>query len=115
LSALIYKIVPAEIWRQAESDGVFHGAGIDLADGFIHLSTAQQTRRTAELYFAGQTGLALIAVDAEALGAALRYEPSRDGALFPHLYGPLPLAAVEATYALTLDGQGQFIFPEEIP
>lgn len=115
MTELIYKIVPAEIWRQAESDGVFAGAGIDLADGFIHLSTARQTRRTAELYFTGQTGLALIAIDAAALGAALRFEPSRDGALFPHLYGPLPLAAVEATYALTLDGEGRFIFPEEIP
>jgi uncharacterized protein (DUF952 family) len=115
VTELIYKIVPAEIWRQAENAGVFTGAGIDLADGFIHLSTAQQTRRTAELYFAGQIGLALIAIDAEALGPALRYELSRDGALFPHLYGPLPLAAVKATYALTLDVEGAFIFPEEIP
>lgn len=115
MTELIYKIVPAEIWRQAESAGVFHGAGIDLADGFIHLSTAAQTRRTAELYFTGQTGLALIAIDAAALGTALRYESSRDGALFPHLYGPLPLAAVNATYPLTLGVEGQFTFPEEIP
>lgn len=114
MTELIYKIAPADIWRQAEGAGVFDGAGIDLADGFIHLSTAAQTRRTAELYFNGQTGLALIAIDAKALGAALRYEPSRDGALFPHLYGPLPLTAVKATYALTLDAQGHFIFPEEI-
>jgi uncharacterized protein (DUF952 family) len=115
MSALIYKIVPAEIWRRAEGEGVFTGAGIDLADGFIHLSTAAQTRRTADLYFRGQTGLALIAIDADALGSALRYEPSRDGALFPHLYGPLPLSAVKASYALTSDAEGAFIFPEEIP
>ncbi|MDH6265661.1 uncharacterized protein (DUF952 family) [Rhizobium sp. SG_E_25_P2] len=115
MTELIYKIVPAETWRQAESAGVFAGAGIDLADGFIHLSTAQQTRRTAELYFTGQTGLALVAIDTEALGPALRYEASRDGALFPHLYGPLPLSAVRATYALTLDAEGQFIFPEDMP
>jgi uncharacterized protein (DUF952 family) len=91
---LIYKIAPASLWRQALDKGRFEGAPIDIADGFIHFSTAAQAEETAEKYFAGKADLLLIAVDAAALGDALRYEPSRGGALFPHLYGPLPLDAV---------------------
>lgn len=90
----IYKIVPAKLWRQAESDGTFNGAGIDLVDGFIHLSTGEQVAKTAQLYFAGVEDLLLVAVDAHALGDALVFEPSRDGALFPHLYGALELSSV---------------------
>jgi uncharacterized protein (DUF952 family) len=92
--ALIYKIVAAEEWRAAEAAGAFLGAAVDRADGYIHFSTAAQARETAAKWFAGRGDLALVAVDADALGAALRWEKARGGALFPHLYGPLPLAAV---------------------
>lgn len=86
---LIYKICPEPLWRAAEDAGVFLGAAVDLADGFIHFSTGEQVRETAHRHFAGQTDLLLIAYDAAGLGPALRWEPSRGGALFPHLHGPL--------------------------
>lgn len=90
----IFKIVPAALWREAEEAGVFTGSPVDLRDGFIHFSTAEQLQETAEKHFAGQTGLLLVAVDADQL--AVRWEPSRGGALFPHLYGDLPLSAVQS-------------------
>jgi uncharacterized protein (DUF952 family) len=92
--ALIYKILRAVEWRDAERDGVFRGSPDDKRDGFIHFSTAEQTFGTYEKYFPGQSGLVLAAIDLDALGAALKWEPSRGGALFPHLYGDLPLSAV---------------------
>jgi uncharacterized protein (DUF952 family) len=88
----IYKIVPEAMWRAAEASGLFAGAPVDLKDGFIHFSTAAQARETAARHFAGQDGLLLAAFDADALGAALRWEVSRGGALFPHLYAALPTA-----------------------
>jgi uncharacterized protein (DUF952 family) len=91
---LVYKIAPRPLWEAAEEAGVFAGAPVDLADGYIHFSTAEQAPETAQKHFAGQDDLLLIAVDAAALGDALKWEPSRGGALFPHLYGPLPLSAV---------------------
>jgi uncharacterized protein (DUF952 family) len=91
----IYKICPAALWRGAERDGVFRGAPVDRTDGFIHCSDASQLAETARRHFAGQTDLVLVSIDADALGPALRWEPSRGGALFPHLYGDLPLSAVE--------------------
>jgi uncharacterized protein (DUF952 family) len=94
IPTVIYKIATAEQWRAAEAAGVFHGAPIDHADGFIHFSTAQQVSETLAKHFAGASGLLLVEVAVEALGAALRWEPSRGGALFPHLYAPLPLTAV---------------------
>ncbi|RUX21279.1 DUF952 domain-containing protein [Mesorhizobium sp. M2A.F.Ca.ET.042.01.1.1] len=94
MSQIIYKIVPEALWREAERNGRFTGAPIDIADGFIHFSTAAQVRETAAKHFAGQTGLLLIAIDGERLGDALKYEVSRGGALFPHLYAPLDLDAV---------------------
>ena len=110
----VYKIVAADLWRAAEDSGVFAGAGIDLNDGFIHLSTATQARRTAELHFAGQANLVLVAVDATSLGNALKYEPSRDGDLFPHLYGPLALTAVLSVRPLPLGADGNHIFPDDV-
>ncbi|ADZ71684.1 DUF952 domain-containing protein [Polymorphum gilvum] len=85
----IFKIVPRQLWQQAEQEGVFHGAPVDQKDGFIHFSTAAQVRETATRHFAGQTGLLLVAFDAERFGAELKWEPSRGGDLFPHLYAPL--------------------------
>ncbi len=87
--SLVYKILPREEWRAAEAAGVFEGSAVDLADGFIHLSAEDQVQETLERHFAGQTNLVLVAVEADALGAALKWEPSRGGALFPHLHGPL--------------------------
>ena len=110
----VYKIVAADLWQAAEDSGMFTGAGIDLNDGFIHLSTGAQARRTAQLYFKGQGNLVLVAVDGARLGEALKYEPSRDGDLFPHLYGPLPLAAVLSVRPLPVGGDGNHIFPEDV-
>lgn len=90
----IYKILDAEAWQQAERDNVYRGSADDARDGFIHFSTAEQTPGTYEKYFAGKPDLMLVAIDPEALGDALKWEPSRGGALFPHLYGDLPLSAV---------------------
>jgi uncharacterized protein (DUF952 family) len=103
---LIYKICPADLWRAAEGAGAFGGAPIDLADGYIHFSTAEQARETAARHFPGQDDLVLVAVDAAALGEALKWEPSRGGALFPHLYGPLALAAVRWVKRLPLTREG---------
>lgn len=111
----IYKICPAALWREAERAGVFVGAPVDLADGFIHFSTATQVRETARRHFAGQQDLLLVAIEPAALGETLRFEPSRGGALFPHLYGTLPLSAVRSVDPLPLGPDGAHVFPEEIP
>jgi len=109
---LIYKIVPEALWREAEAAGRFDGAAIDLSDGFIHFSTAAQMRETAAKHFAGQADLLLVAVEAEALGPALRYEISRGGEPFPHLYAPLELRHVAWREALPLGPDGRHVFPE---
>ena len=110
--ATIYKICDAAAWREAERAGVFAGAPVDLADGYIHFSTAGQIAETAARHFAGQRDLVLVAVEADALGAALRYEPSRGGALFPHLYATLPVSAARWVKPLPLGADGQHVFPE---
>jgi uncharacterized protein (DUF952 family) len=115
MSALIYKICPETLWRAAEKAGRFDGAPVDLADGFIHFSSGEQVRETAARYFAGEDGLLLVAVDMDALGDALRWEPSRGGQLFPHLYGPLDLAAVRQVEKLPLKPDGSHLFPAGIP
>jgi uncharacterized protein (DUF952 family) len=111
---LIYKICPEPLWREAEEAQRFAGAPVDLADGFIHFSTGAQLRETAAKHFAGQRGLLLIAVDDAKLGPALRYEPSRGGALFPHLYAPLDPKAVRWVAPLPLNQDGSHLFPEDI-
>jgi uncharacterized protein (DUF952 family) len=112
--ALIYKIHPAADWARAEAAGVFTGAPVDLADGFIHFSTGAQVRETAARHFAGQAGLLLIAVEAGALGEALRWEPSRGGALFPHLFAPLPVAAVRWIQPIPLGADGAHRFDADV-
>src|SRR6187399_2729045 len=107
----IYKICPRTLWREAEVIGRFDGAPVDNADGFIHFSTRDQAMETAARHFAGQADLLLIAVDAASLGAALKYETSRGGALFPHLHAPLPLAAVKWAKELPLGADGRHVFP----
>ena len=109
---IIYKICPQLLWREAEKAGFFVGAPIDIQDGYLHFSTAEQVRETAAKHFAGQTDLLLIAIDADSLGEALRDEPSRGGDLFPHLYAPLPLSAVRWVKPLPLGDDGQHVFPD---
>jgi uncharacterized protein (DUF952 family) len=109
---LIYKICSEALWREAERVGVFAGAAIDLEDGYIHFSTAAQAPQTAARHFAGQGELVLVAIAAEALGDSLRWEPSRGGDLFPHLYGPLRLDAVRWVRPLPLGPDGRHVFPE---
>jgi uncharacterized protein (DUF952 family) len=109
LPPLVYKLVPDALWRASEAAGAFGGSPVDLRDGFIHFSTAQQVGETARRHFAGVAGLLLVAVSPE--GLDLRWEPSRGGDLFPHLYGPLPLTAVLWTAALPLGADGVHVFP----
>jgi uncharacterized protein (DUF952 family) len=108
----IYKICAATMWREAERIGIFRGAPIDLRDGYIHFSTAEQAVETADKHFAGEPDLVLVAVDALALGAHLRWEPSRGDALFPHLYGMLATSAVIRVDPLPLGPDGRHVFPE---
>lgn len=102
----IYKLIDRASWTAALAAGRFEGSPVDLADGFIHFSTAAQAAETGRRYFSGQTDLLVIAFDAEALGAALRWETSRGGDLFPHLYATLnPATALETRdVALGPDG-----------
>ncbi|PSM17350.1 DUF952 domain-containing protein [Nitratireductor sp. StC3] len=112
MSTVIYKICPRTLWREAEARGVFEGAAIDPADGYIHFSTAEQARETAAKHFSGMDDLLLIAVDAAGLGEALKYEVSRGGALFPHLYAPLDPAGVLWVKPLPLGPDGWHAFPD---
>ncbi|QFU15541.1 DUF952 domain-containing protein [Microvirga thermotolerans] len=109
---IIYKICSEPLWKAAEAEKVFRGAPVDSQDGYIHFSTAAQVRETAARHFAGQDGLVLVAVDEERLGEALRYEPSRGGDLFPHLYALLPLSAVLWVKPLPLGDDGRHVFPD---
>lgn len=111
---VIYKICPRALWREAEEAGRFKGAPVDEADGFIHFSTAEQVPETAARHFANVSDLLLIGIEAEALGEALRYEPSRGGALFPHLYGDLPLDAVRSVTELPIGPDGQHVLPADL-
>jgi uncharacterized protein (DUF952 family) len=111
----IYKICPASAWREAERQGVYRGSADDARDGFIHFSAAPQVPETASKHFAGQTGLFLVEVDADALGDALRWEPSRNDELFPHLYGELDLGAVIAVRELHARPDGTHELPELAP
>ncbi len=108
----IYKICPASAWREAERAGAYHGSADDIRDGFIHFSTAEQLAGTLEKHYRGQAGLFLVSIDADALGEALRWEPSRGGDLFPHLYGDLDLGAVIAVRDLPIRADGSHAIPE---
>jgi uncharacterized protein (DUF952 family) len=115
MAGTLYKICPAPLWAAAEAAGRFDGAPVDLKDGYIHFSTRGQVAETAAKHFAGMTDLVLVTVDAAALGEALTWEPSRGGALFPHLYAPLPLAAVTSVAPLPLGADGRHVFPDLAP
>jgi uncharacterized protein (DUF952 family) len=112
VTQVVYKICRTDEWHDAERAGAFRGAAIDLADGYIHFSTADQVAETAARHFAGAGDLVLVAVATATLGPALKWEPSRGGALFPHLYGALALDAVLWVKPLPLGQDGRHEFPE---
>ena len=103
---LIYKILPRTAWASARAVGRFEGSAVDLQDGFIHFSTAAQATETARKYFTGQPDLVVLEVEADDLGVALKWEPSRGGDLFPHLYAALATDAVVAVHEAPLDAAG---------
>ncbi|MEO8667049.1 MAG: DUF952 domain-containing protein [Bauldia sp.] len=110
----IYKICPEALWQLAEAEGVLHGLPIDRTDGYIHFSTGSQLAETLRLHFAGVGGLIVAAVDAEKLGWRLRFEPSRGGDLFPHLYDVLSMSAVLWVKPLALGKDGRHILPDGV-
>ena len=104
MSQIIYKILDAVEWAEAEIRGRYDGSGVDRRDNYIHLSTAAQVHETARRHFAGRRNLVLVAVNADALDA-IKWEPSRGGELFPHLYGPLPVTAARWAKPIVWDGE----------
>lgn len=110
---LIYKIAARTEWTEAETRGAYTGSAADKKDGFIHFSRAPQVPGTLNKWYAGADDLVLVAVDGDQLGAALIFEASRDGALFPHLYGTLPLSAVKWVKPIGRNADGTFAVPEE--
>ncbi|MGN6515862.1 MAG: DUF952 domain-containing protein [Rhizomicrobium sp.] len=107
----VFKIATADEWKAAQEAGVYRGSADDKRDGFIHLSTAGQLAGTLDRHFANATELTLVALDADALGALLKWEPSNDGQTFPHLYSPLELSKVLWTSPITAKAPGIFALP----
>lgn len=111
----IYKIATKAQWADAKVNGIFEGAPIDLADGYIHFSTASQVRETAAKHFANQSDLLLVSIDEKKLGDALKFEVSRGDQLFPHLYAKLSLTAVTNVAEMPLSDDGKHVFPVDLP
>lgn len=111
----VYKIMGAEDWAAMQSSGAYPGSAKDIEDGYIHLSTAAQAGETARLHFAGRADLVLLEFEAEAFGEAIRWEPSRGGQLFPHLYGVMPASAVLAVHGAPLGPDGAPTVPPLTP
>jgi uncharacterized protein (DUF952 family) len=112
--SMIYKICTQDEWRHFSVAGEFAGSPDDLRDGFIHLSGPDQVARTAAKFFTGRTDLILLEIDPARLGNSLRWEPSASGTIYPHVYGPLPMAAVVASTPLTVAPDGRHILPPEL-
>ena len=110
-TALIFHLCPRALWEAALARGAYYGRPADLADGYIHCSSAAQLRASAAKHAAGQADLVLLALDPDSLGSSLRWEPSRQGELFPHIYGGMPVSAVLRTDPVPLDAEGQHQFP----
>jgi uncharacterized protein (DUF952 family) len=108
----IYKVTTPDVFEASLASGRFAGMPVDHADGYVHFSTAEQLRETLRRHFAGQAGLVLFAVEADSLGAALRWEPSRGGALFPHLYGELAMAEISQRATISVGADGEVDLPE---
>lgn len=113
MTALIYKILRPAEWSAVQKLGQLSGTPVDIADGFIHFSTAAQARETAARHFSGESELILLAVEPDRLSASLKWEPSRGGELFPHLYAALPLDHVVGIYRLSRAADGTHLFPAE--
>ena len=111
LPTIAYKVLTAEQMAALEADGNFAGAPVDLADGYVHLSTCEQLTETVDKHFAGQENLHVAAVDLGSFGGSLKWEESRGGQLFPHLYGPLLLETVIAYGPLERLADGQVKLP----
>lgn len=111
---VLYKIMSRQEWETAQANGLYEGSEVDRRDGFIHLSASHQVRATAQKHFSGKTGLLLVSVAEEALNQKLRWEASRGGDLFPHVYGPLPLSAISEVIPLPLVN-GAHQFPKGLP
>lgn len=111
LPKVAYKVLTAMQMTAFENAGRFKGAPIDLADGYIHLSTSAQLTETVDKHFAGQTDLHVVALDLEALGETVKWEPSRGGQLFPHIYADVPLTAAIAYNPLARDDEGKVLLP----
>ncbi|HEY0282280.1 MAG TPA: DUF952 domain-containing protein [Rhizomicrobium sp.] len=111
MTDLIFKICHRAEWATAEREGIYAGSAADREDHFIHFSTAEQVMGTLERHYASAGELVLVAVDPQPLGAILKYEPSRGGALFPHLYGTLPLTFVKWTAPIRRGAGGAFLLP----
>jgi len=114
MSEMIYHMCRKDEWETALRSGSYEGSSQDEADGFIHFSTAIQVRTSASKHRAGQSGLVLLTVDPVPLGESLKWEPSRGGDLFPHLYGPLPISAVISVEPLPLGDDGVHVFPAAV-
>ena len=112
LPTTAFKILSRADWRATLAEGAYDGSPVDRADGYIHLSAADQLAVTAAKHYAGQSDLMLVEVDLEALGGTLIWEPSRGGALFPHIYGPLPVAATRGARGLSVTADGDMILSE---
>ncbi len=106
-----YKVLTRAQWTAFREDGTFTGAPVDIADGYIHLSARDQVMETVARHFAGQDDLVLAMIDLPALGGAVKWEASRGGALFPHVYGPIPMSAVTTKATLRLGPDGRHVFP----
>ena len=113
-SRVVYKIAPRSAWDAAARDGIYRGSPDDHRDGFIHLSRGTQVAGTLARHFAGQTDLVLVAYDAAGLGDALKWEPSRGGELFPHVYGPLDPAAAVWVRPIGVGADGRHTVPGEL-
>lgn len=111
MTRMIYHMCPAASWQEALAAGEYRGTEDDRRDGFIHFSTAAQLPESACRHRAGQVGLVLVAVESAPLGDRLRWEPARDGSLFPHLYGPLDPAEAAQVSPLPLGADGKHSFP----
>jgi uncharacterized protein (DUF952 family) len=115
MTKLIYKIEDAATWIAAQAADIYYGSPLDIADGFIHLSAANQVRETAAKWFSGRKGLVLAHIKVDMLGDNLKWEVSRGGALFPHLYGPLHMTALHDVEDLPVDENGLHMFGPTIP
>jgi uncharacterized protein (DUF952 family) len=113
MNDIAYKIVDAAEWRAAVAEGRYDGAAVDLADGYIHMSTEAQLAETARRHFTGRGDLLLLTVDLTRFGDDLIWEPSRGGDLFPHLYAPLSVSAVTTSRAFSVTAEGEMAFEDD--